>query len=120
MTAADLRALQNELRRRVERHTPAAGRKRGSSGRPPLRWNPSPEDVQKSVAQLVLTVVEFLRKLMERQAIRRMEEHTLSAAEIESVGLALMTLEETVRDIARRFGLSDEDLNLDLGPVKLI
>jgi len=82
-----------------------------------MRWNPDPEDVQRSVAQLVLTIVEFLRKLMERQAIRRMDEKTLTPKEIEAVGLALMRLEETIRDIGRRFGLSPEDLNLDLGPV---
>ena len=82
----------------------------------PLRWNPDPEDVQRSVAQLVLTIVEFLRRLMERQAIRRMEQKTLTAREVESVGVALMRLEETVRDIGKRFGLSPEDLNLDLGP----
>jgi len=76
--------------------------------------------VQKSVAQLVLTIVEFLRKLMERQAVRRMEANTLTEAEIEAVGTALMRLEETVRDIGRRFGLTAEDLNLDLGPIKLM
>jgi hypothetical protein len=86
-----------------------------------MRWNPDPEDVQKSVAQLVLTIVEFLRQLMERQAIRRMEQKTLTKKEVEAVGVALMTLEETVREIGQRFGLSPEDLNLDLGPLgKLI
>ena len=82
-----------------------------------MRWNPEPEDVQKSVAQLVLTIVEFLRKLMERQAIRRMEQKTLTRKEVEAVGIALMRLEETIRDIGVRFGLSPEDLNLDLGPI---
>jgi hypothetical protein len=81
-----------------------------------MRWNPNPEEVQKSVAQLVLTIVEFLRRLMERQAIRRMEQKTLTRAEVEAVGTALMTLEETVREIGKRFGLTPEDLNLDLGP----
>jgi hypothetical protein len=81
-----------------------------------MRWNPEPEDVQKSVAQLVLTLVEFLRRLMERQAIRRMEAKTLTRKEVEAVGTALMRLEETIRDIGARFGLSPEDLNLDLGP----
>jgi hypothetical protein len=76
--------------------------------------------VQRSVAQLVLTIVEFLRKLMERQAIRRMEQRTLTDAEVEAVGVALMRLEATVRDIGRRFGLTDEDLNLDLGPIRLM
>ena len=101
--------------------TTSASRRRGPSSTPaPLRWNPDPEDVQKSVAQLVLTIVEFLRKLMERQAVRRMEARTLTDAEIEAVGLALMKLEETVRELAVRFGLTPEDLNLDLGPIKLI
>jgi len=81
-----------------------------------MRWNPEPEDVQKSVAQLVLTIVEFLRRLMERQAIRRMEERTLTRKEVEAVGVALMQLEQTIRDIGKRFGLEPEDLNLDLGP----
>ena len=85
-----------------------------------MRWNPDPEDVQRSVAQLVLTIVEFLRKLMERQAIRRMQERTLTRKEVEAVGQALMRLEETVIEIGKRFGLTAEDLNLDLGPVKLI
>jgi hypothetical protein len=73
--------------------------------------------VQKSVAQLVLTIVEFLRKLMERQAIRRMEQKTLTRKEVEAVGRALMQLEETIREIGARFGLAPEDLNLDLGPI---
>ena len=101
VTAAELRALKREVSRRAAT----------------LRWNPEPEDVQKSVAQLVLTIVEFLRKLMERQAIRRMEQKTLTKKEVEAVGAALMTLEETIRDIGRRFGLTAEDLNLDLGPL---
>jgi hypothetical protein len=83
----------------------------------PARWNADPEDVQKSVAQLVLSLVEFLRQLMERQAIRRMEGGSLAAEEVEAMGLALMRLEETVHDLAARFGLSPEELNLDLGPL---
>jgi hypothetical protein len=81
------------------------------------RWNANPEDVQKSVARLVLTLVEFIRQLLERQAIRRMEGHTLTPEETENIGVALMRLEETVRDMAPRFGLEPEDLNLDLGPL---
>jgi hypothetical protein len=82
-----------------------------------VRWNPDPEDVQKSVVKLVLSLIEFVRKLMERQAIRRLEDHTLTPAEIERVGLALMKLEQTIHQIARRFKLDPADLNLDLGPV---
>jgi len=89
---------------------------RVSRGGPP-RWNASPEDVQRSVMQLVLTLVEFIRTLLERQAIRRMESHTLTNRETEKVGLALMRLEETIQNLAAQFGLEPEDLNLDLGPV---
>jgi len=82
-----------------------------------MRWNPETEDVQRSVAQLVLTIVEFLRRLMERQAIRRMDEKTLTNKEVEAVGEALMKLEETVREIGAKFGLTPDDLNLDLGSI---
>ncbi len=95
------------LRAELERRTSSA----------PLRWNADPEDVQRSVAKLVLTLVEFLRELMERQAIRRVEARTLSPEETERVGVALMRLEETVRDLAARFGIPPEELNLDLGPL---
>lgn len=115
-TRDELRALTRALDRRLgARSSPSTGPKRHD-----LRWNPDPEDVQRSVAQLVLTLVEFLRELMERQAIRRMEQKTLTPAEVEAVGRALMRLEETIREIGRRFGLAPEDLNLDLGPIKLV
>ncbi len=93
---------------------------RVSASAPP-RWNADPEDVRRSVGKLVLTLVEFIRQLLERQAIRRMEAGTLTPEEIEAVGLALMRLEETVRYVGGQFGLAPEDLNLDLGPIgKLI
>src|SRR5215210_4380095 len=82
-----------------------------------VRWNPDPEDVQRSVVKLVLSLIEFIRKLMERQAVRRAEEKTLTPEEIENVGLALMKLEETVHLIAKRFDLKPQDLNLDRGPI---
>ena len=82
-----------------------------------MRWNPDPEDVQKSVVQLVLSLIEFIRKLMERQAIRRLEEQTLTPDELENVGKALMKLEQTIVLIAKRFKLDPKDLNLDLGPI---
>jgi len=75
------------------------------------------DDVQRSVARVVLSLVEFLRQLMERQAVRRMEAGTLDAEAIEKLGVGLMQLEETVRDIAARFGLTPAELNLDLGPL---
>jgi Gas vesicle protein K len=127
VSAAELRALKTELERRVRSASsprPAiipASRRRSRRPKPaPLRWNPDPDDVQRAVAQLVLTIVEFLRQLMERQAIRRMERKTLTKNEVEAVGRALMQLEQTVREIGKRFGLKPEELNLDLGPVKLI
>jgi len=82
-----------------------------------MRWNPEPGDVQKSVVRLVLAIVELLRKLMERQALRRIEERTLTREEAEAVGKALMKLEETVHQIGKKFGLAPEELNLDLGPL---
>jgi hypothetical protein len=120
VTAADLRALRRELERRIAAPDQVVIGKQGTRaiGRGgPLRWNPEPEAVQKSVAQLVLTLVEFLRKLMERQAIRRMEQKTLTRKQVDEVGAALMTLEQTIRDMGRRCGLEPEDLNLDLGPI---
>jgi hypothetical protein len=98
----------DDLRRELER---SAG---GSS---PLRWNANPDDVQRSVAQLVLTLVEFIRRVLERQAIRRMEAHTITDEQTEEIGRALMKLEETVAEIGAKFGVLPEDLNLDLGPV---
>jgi gas vesicle protein GvpK len=83
----------------------------------PPRWNANPDDVRKSVLKLVLTLVEFIRQILERQAIRRMEANTLTAEQTEAVGLALQRLEETIRDLAEQFGLRPEDLNLDLGPI---
>jgi tetrahydromethanopterin S-methyltransferase subunit B len=83
----------------------------------PARWNADPEDVKRSVMQLVLTLVDFIRQVMERQALRRMEEGSLSPDEIERIGVALMKLEETVNDLARQAGLDPKDLNLDLGPL---
>jgi hypothetical protein len=102
MQVRELDQLRKEIERRVD-NAP--------------RWNADPKDVQKSVARLVLALIEFLRKLLEKQAIRRMEAGTLSEEETEAIGLALMRLEETVHDLARRFGLKPEDLNLDLGPL---
>ena len=96
------------LRAELERRAPASG---------PGRWNADPEDVQRSVVRLVLALVEFLRRLMERQAIRRMETGTLTAAQVESIGLALMKLEDAVKDIAGQFGIPPEELNIDLGPL---
>ncbi len=87
-----------------------------AAARPP-RWNANPEEVRRAVLKLVLTLVELIRQLLERQAIRRMEAGTLNDEETESVGLALMNLQETIVDLARQFDIDPSDLNLDLGPV---
>jgi hypothetical protein len=84
---------------------------------PPPRWNADPEDVRRSVVKLVLTLVEFIRQLLERQAIRRMDAGTMTPEQTEAVGLALMRLEETIRELGTQFGIAPEDLTLDLGPV---
>lgn len=81
------------------------------------RWNAEPDDVRKSVGKLVLTLVEFIRRVLERQAIRRHENGTLTPAETEAVGMALMRLEETIVEMAATFGLDPGDLNLELGPL---
>lgn len=73
--------------------------------------------MQRAVGKLVLALAEFLRKLFERQTLRRMDAGTLSPAQIEALGLALMQLEETIAELARRFGLDPGELNLDLGPL---
>jgi hypothetical protein len=107
--AADIRVREiDSLREELERRAAALK---------PARWNANPEEVQRSVARLVLTLIEFLRQLFEKQAIRRMEQGSLTAEETENLGVALMRLEETVRDLADRFGLRPEELNLDLGPL---
>ena len=87
-----------------------------AAARPP-RWNANPEEVRRAVLKLVLTLVELIRQLLERQAIRRMDAGTLSERETEDVGLALMRLQETILDLARQFDLDPSELNLDLGPI---
>jgi hypothetical protein len=104
LQAADLDALKREIDARIAEAMPD-------------RWNPNPDEVRKSVMKLVLTLAEFIRQLLERQAVRRMENDTLTSEQIEAVGLALMRIEEAVQDIARQNDLDPKDLNLDLGPL---
>jgi len=77
----------------------------------------SPENIEQGLARLVLSLVELLRRLLERQAVRRMEGGSLSDEQVEAMGQALMKLEQKVQELAAQFGLKPEDLNLDLGPV---
>ena len=83
----------------------------------PRRVNADPEQVERGLAQLVLTLVELLRQLMERQALRRMEGGTLTDDEVERMGDTFMKLERRMQELKDHFGLEDRDLNLNLGPL---
>lgn len=83
----------------------------------PGRFAADPESVEKGLVQLVLTLVELLRQLMERQAIRRVDAGGLSDEQVERLGQTLMLLEEKMTELREHFGLEPEDLNLDLGPL---
>lgn len=83
----------------------------------PERINVDAESVEQGLARLVLTLIEFIRRLLEKQAIKRMEGGNLSSEQIENLGLALMKLEEKMQVLKQQFNLTDEDLNLDLGPL---
>src|SRR5215472_1383190 len=83
----------------------------------PDRIDVDSEGVEQGLAQLVLTLIEFLRQVLERQAVRRMEGGSLSDEEVERVGLALMKLEDKVHELAENFGLRPSDLNINLGPL---
>ena len=98
----------DSLRKEIERLRKAGG---------PPRWNADPDEVRRSVLKLVLTLVEFIRQLLERQAIRRMDAGTLTDEQTEAIGLALMRLEETIRDLCAQFDIPPDQLNLDLGPI---
>jgi gas vesicle protein GvpK len=81
------------------------------------RINADPESVERGLAQLVLTIVELLRQLMERQALRRIDGGTLSDEQIERLGQTFMELDKRMEELRTEFGLEAEDLNLNLGPL---
>ena len=83
----------------------------------PSRINVDPHSVEQGLAKLVLTLIEFIRRLLEKQAVRRMEGGDLSPQQIEDLGLALMKLEAKLEELKTQFGLEGEDLNIDLGPI---
>src|SRR5262245_52271896 len=84
---------------------------------PSQRIDCTPDNIEQGLARLVLSLIELLRRLLERQAIRRMEGGSLDEAKIEEMGQALMKLELKINEIAAVFGLRPEDLNLELGPL---
>jgi hypothetical protein len=83
----------------------------------PQRIDADPASIERDLVALVLTVVELLRQLMERQALRRVDEGDLSDEQVEGLGLGLMHLEEAVTELRERYGLTTDDLNIDLGPL---
>jgi|SRR5438270_11741225 len=83
----------------------------------PDRIDCTPENVEQGLARLVLSLIELIRQLLERQAIRRMEGGSLSEEQVEQMGEALMKLEAKIHELAANFGLTPADLNLDLGPL---
>jgi hypothetical protein len=84
---------------------------------PRLRIDADPEDVERGLVTLVLTLVELLRQLMERQALRRVDQGTLSDQKIDEVGRTLMALDQRMTELVDHFGLTRADLNIDLGPL---
>lgn len=76
-----------------------------------------PESAERGLVTLVLTLVEFLRQLMERQALRRVDDSHLSDDQVEKIGITLMALEQRMGELRDHFGLTEEDLNIDLGPL---
>ena len=83
----------------------------------PDRINADKQNVEQGLAKLVLTLIELIRQLLEKQAIRRMESGSLTDEEIERLGETFMKLEEKMAELKATFGLQDEDLNLNLGPL---
>jgi hypothetical protein len=81
------------------------------------RIGADPENVQRGLAQLVLTIVELLRQLMERQALRRIDGGSLSEEQVERLGRTFMELDKRMEELRDEFGLNEEDLNLNLGPL---
>lgn len=83
----------------------------------PQKVDANPENVERGLAKLVLTLIELVRRLMEKQAIRRIEAGSLTDEEIERMGETFMKLEKKMEELKEQFGLKDEDLNLNLGPL---
>src|ERR1700759_5542649 len=107
LTPLEVDAAVAELRRQLQ----------GMTQQPLERIDCSPETIEQGLAKLVLGLIELLRQLLERQAIRRMEGGSLTDQQVEEMGLALMKLEEKIKELAEQFGLTPQDLNLAFGPL---
>ena len=108
MNATELHIELDEVRAELARVSAAL----------PPRIDVDPDDVERGLAGLVLGLVELLRQVLERQAVRRMEGGTLTDDEIERVGVALMRLEKKIRDMADAFGLEEKDLRIGIGAAR--
>ncbi len=86
----------------------------------PERIEADAEVVENGLARLVLAIIELVRRLLEKQALRRMDRGTLTDDEVERLGNALMKLEEKMAELKKAFGLEDDDLNLSLGPIRTL
>ncbi len=107
LSPAEVEAAVEELRRELNQVAQANVE----------RIDCSQETIDQGLAKLVLSLIELLRRLLERQAIRRMEGGSLSDQQVEEMGQALMSLERKIGELAGNFGLKPEDLNLELGPL---
>jgi hypothetical protein len=103
--------LDDAVRRELETRLSAVARAL------PDRINADPERVEQGLARLVLTVIEVVRKVLEHQAVRRMDGGDLSVEEVERLGLTLLKLNDRMHQLKDAFGLTDEDLEIDLGPL---
>ncbi|MFC7328737.1 gas vesicle protein K [Marinactinospora rubrisoli] len=103
----DERAPREAVGRALDRRSPGAA----------ARLRTDPDTVERDLMKLVLTVIELIRQLMERQALRRVDQGDLSEEQEERIGMTLMLLEDRMGELRERYGLSVDDLNLDLGPL---
>ncbi len=99
------------------RSRPARQSTAAEAGSLPSRIQLNPDNVRNGLAQLVLTLVELLRELLERQALRRIDGGSLTEAEVERLGETFLRLAEEIEKLKQYFGFTDEDLNLNLGPL---
>jgi len=106
-TPAEMEAAIDDLKRQITIAT-QAGMQRIAC---------DPKSIEQGLAKLVLGLIELLRQLLERQAVRRLEGGSLTDEQVENMGQALMKLEEKIHEMAAQFGLKPEDLNLQLGPL---
>ena len=83
----------------------------------PQRLETDPDSVERDLFRLVLTIIELVRQLMEKQALRRVDEGDLDEAQIDALGVGLMHLEQAMEDLKARYDLTTADLNIDLGPL---